>query len=134
MLLQISRCDVKLISPDRKSVLLSRPFCDISHCSQGVQHTESFGFICRDATSESNNVCYVFKCQNSSVADEILAGNFRIFLQYYLKFKLVCSFPFLIVLKLASHSAAESQKRIQGNICEQCPAVWLQRLVQDVEG
>ena len=75
MLLQISRCDVKLISPDRKSVLLSKPFCDISHCSHGVVPTESFGFICRDATSESNNVCYVFKCQNSSVADEILAGN-----------------------------------------------------------
>jgi hypothetical protein len=34
MLLQISRCDVKLISPDRKSVMLSKPFCDISHCSQ----------------------------------------------------------------------------------------------------
>jgi len=43
-------------------------------------------------------------------------------------------FLLFLVLKLASHSAAESQKRIQGSICEQCPAVWLQRLVQDVEG
>lgn len=40
----------------------------------------------------------------------------------------------LLVLKLASHSAAESQKRIHGNLCEHCPAVWLQRLMADVEG
>jgi TBC1 domain family member 4 len=75
MLFQISRIDVKLISPDRKSVLLSKPFRDISHCSQGIQHPDNFGFICRDANSE-NYVCYVFKCLSSSVADEITAGNF----------------------------------------------------------
>ena len=35
---------------------------------------------------------------------------------------------------MASHSAAESQKRIQGNLCDHCPTIWLQRLMQDVEG
>lgn len=110
MLLQISRCDVKLISPDRKSVMLSKPFCDISHCSQGIKNPENFGFICRDTVSD-NNVCYVFKCQSNSVADEIMT-----------------------VLKLASHSASESQKRVNNNLCEHCPSVWLQRLMTDVEG
>ena len=44
-------------------------------------------------------------------------------------------FIYRLVLKLASHSASESQKRIHGNnLCEHCPAVWLQRLMVDVEG
>jgi len=88
MLLQISRNDVKLISPDRKSVLLSKLFRDISHCSQvnsivgmlqGAQNPANFGFICRDAVND-NNVCYVFKCQNTSVADEIMTGMINVLL------------------------------------------------------
>jgi len=44
---------------------------------QGIQHPDNFGFICRDVVSE-NNVCYVFKCQNNSVADEIMTGNLKV--------------------------------------------------------
>jgi TBC1 domain-containing protein 4 len=56
--------------------------------SQGIQHPENFGFICRDVVSE-NNVCYVFKCQNNSVADEIMTGQsylFIFFLFYEFRF------------------------------------------------
>ena len=102
--------------------------------SQGIQHPENFGFICRDVVSE-NNVCYVFKCQNNSVADEIMTGQSNLFYFFsILRVSVLLLTVCCLVLKLASHSASESQKRIHGNLCDHCPAVWLQRLMTDVEG
>ena len=64
---------MRLISPDRKLVLLHKQLRDVASCVQGIKNPEHFGFICKE-----NNVDffvgYVFKCQSESVADDLVAG------------------------------------------------------------
>lgn len=69
----MGRADLRLISPDRKQVLLHKQIKDVASCVQGAKNSEHFGFICREATIESF-VGYIFKCQSESVADDLVAG------------------------------------------------------------
>lgn len=71
---QVGRYDLRLISPDRKQVLLHKQLKDIASCVQGIKNPEHFGFICREATMECF-IGYVFKCQSESVADDLVGGN-----------------------------------------------------------
>lgn len=48
MVLQVGRNDLRLISPDRKLVLLHKQHRDIASCVQGLREAEHFGFICRE--------------------------------------------------------------------------------------
>lgn len=69
----MGRTDLRLISPDRKQVLLHKQIKDVASCVQGAKNSEHFGFICREAMIESF-VGYIFKCQSESVADDLVAG------------------------------------------------------------
>ncbi|KAI4498369.1 hypothetical protein M0802_006548 [Mischocyttarus mexicanus] len=73
MLFQVGRADLRLISPDRKQVLLHKQIKDVAKCVQGVKNSEHFGFICREVAIESF-VCYIFKCQSESVAEDLVTG------------------------------------------------------------
>lgn len=48
MVLQVGRNDLRLISPDRKLILLHKQHRDIASCVQGLREPEHFGFICRE--------------------------------------------------------------------------------------
>lgn len=112
MVFQIGKTDISLISLDKKLVILSKPFKDISHCSQGIKHTEHFGFICRDANAETY-LGYILRCQSETVTEEILT-----------------------TLKQAFASAAAQQRSLRNQflMCDACPMLWLHKLCLDLEG
>ncbi|KAI8433381.1 hypothetical protein MSG28_015421 [Choristoneura fumiferana] len=59
---QVGRSELRLISPDRKQILLHRAFKDVASCVLGRFNKDHFGFVCRE-TNESY-AAYVFKCMN----------------------------------------------------------------------
>lgn len=73
MVFLVGRSDLRLISPDRKQVLLYKDFKDVASCAQGHKNSDHFGIICREANNEGY-IGYVFKCQSDHVADDIVAA------------------------------------------------------------
>lgn len=76
MVLQIDRTDLRLISPDRKVILLHKHHRDVTTCVQGLINAEHFGFICREGNNINTYIGYVFKCESPSVANEAVGGKF----------------------------------------------------------
>lgn len=76
MVLQVDRTDLRLISPDRKIILLHKQHRDISTCIQGVSKGEHFGFICREGPNLQNFIGYIFKCESASISSDAVAGKF----------------------------------------------------------
>lgn len=112
MLLQIGRTDLRLISPDKRQVLLHKSFREISHCSCGQQNKEHFGFICREGHGQASYLGYVFRCDSSSVVEDIMQG-----------------------LRSAFQAAHElSRKERAEQSCALCPLVWFNTLCEDMEG
>jgi len=113
MLLQIGRTDLRLISPDKKQVLLHKNFREISHCSCGQINKEHFGFICREGGhGQSNYLGYVFICDSSNVVEDIMQG-----------------------LRSAFQAAHEmSKKEKADSSCSVCPMVWFNNLCEEMEG
>uniref|UniRef100_A0A8C3SA91 TBC1 domain family member 4 n=1 Tax=Chelydra serpentina TaxID=8475 RepID=A0A8C3SA91_CHESE len=114
MLFQVGRFEINLISPDTKSVVLEKNFKDISSCSQGIQHVDHFGFICRESIEPGINqyVCYVFQCASESLVDEVM-----------------------LTLKQAFSTAAALQNaKTQIKLCEACPMHSLHKLCERIEG
>ncbi|XP_033323299.1 PTB_TBC1D1_like and TBC domain-containing protein plx isoform X1 [Megalopta genalis] len=112
MLFQVGRHDLRLISPDRKQVLLHKLLRDVASCVQGIKNPEHFGFICK----ENNIECfigYVFKCQSESVADDLVAAISQAFVG-------TCEVP--------------RKERYSVFSCEHCPMYWYSKLCQEVEG
>ncbi|KAJ8012564.1 hypothetical protein DPEC_G00044170 [Dallia pectoralis] len=114
MLFQVGRFEVNLISPDSKTVVLEKKFKDISSCSQGINKTDHFGFICRDLGDSGSGqyVCYVFQCASESLVDEVM-----------------------MTLKQAfSMAAALQSAKTQVKLCEACPMHDLHKLCERIEG
>ncbi|XP_073750538.1 TBC1 domain family member 4 isoform X3 [Callorhinus ursinus] len=114
MLFQVGRFEINLISPDTKSVVLEKNFKDISSCSQGIEHVDHFGFICRESAEPgmSQYICYVFQCANESLVDEVM-----------------------LTLKQAFSTAAALQSaKTQIKLCEACPMHSLHKLCERIEG
>ncbi|KAK1168053.1 TBC1 domain family member 4-like isoform X1 [Acipenser oxyrinchus oxyrinchus] len=114
MLFQVGRFEVNLISTDTKTVVLEKNFKDISSCSQGIQHIDHFGFICREAVESGlcQYVCYVFQCASDSLVDEVM-----------------------LTLKQAFSTAAALQNaKTQIKLCEACPMHDLHKLCERIEG
>ncbi|KAJ3650813.1 hypothetical protein Zmor_016892, partial [Zophobas morio] len=109
MVLQVDRTDLRLISPDRKVILLHKQHRDIATCVQGVVKAEHFGFICREGTTVQNFVGYIFKCESSSIAGDAVAAITQAF------------------------GSAESRPRPTVTSCDHCPMVWFHRLCTEVE-
>ncbi|KAM4700423.1 TBC1 domain family member 4 isoform 2-T2 [Discoglossus pictus] len=114
MLFQVGRFEINLISPDTKTVVLEKNFKDISSCSQGINHTDHFGFICREALEPGINqyICYVFQCATEALVDEVM-----------------------LTLKQAFSTAAALQNaKTQIKLCEACPMHALHKLCERIEG
>ncbi|VVC40143.1 Tensin/EPS8 phosphotyrosine-binding domain,Rab-GTPase-TBC domain,Domain of unknown function DUF3350,PH [Cinara cedri] len=112
MVFQIGRSDLRLISPDRKQILLHKQLKDIIHCVQGVRNQLHFGFTCKDSSSIESCIGYIFKCESMSVANELVTA-----------------------INLAINNTNETLKKEKQVIisCEHCPMVWFHKLCSDIE-
>ncbi|XP_018803424.1 PREDICTED: TBC1 domain family member 4 isoform X5 [Bactrocera latifrons] len=112
MVFLVGRSDLRLISPDRKQVLLYKDFKDVASCAQGQKNPDHFGIICREVHNDGY-IGYVFKCQSDHVCDDIVAAISQAFV-----------------------TCAEQKKKEATQIfsCEHCPMLWYHKLCSDVEG
>ncbi|KAH8381751.1 hypothetical protein KR093_011657 [Drosophila rubida] len=112
MVFLVGRSDLRLISPDRKQVLLYKDFKDVASCVHGQKSLDHFGIICRELNNEGY-IGYVFKCQSEHVCDDIVAA-----------------------IAQAFDTCAEQKKKQETQIfsCEHCPMLWYHKLCNDVEG
>ncbi|XP_042855971.1 TBC1 domain family member 1-like isoform X2 [Penaeus japonicus] len=114
MLFHIGRSEIQLINPEVKSVQLNKHFRDIAHCCQGVKQNDHFGFICREISGDTPcYLGYVFKCQMSSVTDEIMQALSKAF---------------------AAVHEAQIRERQENLLCDHCPMRWFSQLCAEVEG
>lgn len=125
MVLLVGKEDIRLISPDRKQVLLYKDMKDVASVSQGHKNSDHFGIIIRDArnngTAAGNGttghayIGYVFKCQSDTIADDILTA---------------------ISQSYISHSEGKKNRTKNNQIfsCEHCPMLWYHKLCTDVDG
>uniref|UniRef100_UPI00358FB262 TBC1 domain family member 4 isoform X2 n=1 Tax=Myxine glutinosa TaxID=7769 RepID=UPI00358FB262 len=114
MLLQVGRNEVNLISPHSKMVVLQKKFKDISSCSQGINHVDYLGFVCRDniEAGSCHYACHIFQCASASLVEEIMQ-----------------------TMKQSFNMAATlTNPRIQAQHCETCPLLALQRLCERLDG
>ncbi|XP_034484650.1 TBC1 domain family member 4 isoform X1 [Drosophila innubila] len=112
MVFLVGRSDLRLISPDRKQMLLYKDFKDVASCVHGQKSLDHFGIICRELNNEGY-IGYVFKCQSEHVCDDIVAA-----------------------IAQAFDTCAEQKKKQDTQIfsCEHCPMLWYHKLCTDVEG
>ncbi|XP_063778540.1 TBC1 domain family member 1 isoform X7 [Pseudophryne corroboree] len=114
MLFTIGQTEVYLISPDTKRIVIEKSFKEISFCSQGIQHADHFGFICREPLQYGgcHFVCYVFQCTNEALVDEIM-----------------------LTLKQAFSAAAVQQNtKNPMPLCDGCPMQCMHKLCEKIEG
>ncbi|XP_015836514.1 TBC1 domain family member 1 isoform X1 [Tribolium castaneum] len=109
MVLQVDRTDLRLISPDRKVILLHKQHKDITTCIQGVQKMEHFGFVCREGKNGQTFVGYIFKCESSSIATDAVSAITQAF------------------------ASSESRPRPAITSCDHCPMVWFHKLCTEIE-
>ncbi|XP_050358389.1 TBC1 domain family member 1-like isoform X1 [Nymphalis io] len=112
MLFQVGRSELRLISPDRKQILLHRSFKDVASCVLGRSNKEHFGFVCRET---NDYACYVFKCESDSVATEVVNAIKQAFVAH-------------------ADLIKKSRDKSPNMTCEHCPMLWYHRLCHDIEG
>nr|CAD7605886.1 unnamed protein product [Timema genevievae] len=112
MVFEVGRTLLRLISPDKKQILLEKHLKDVASCIQGVKNSEHFGFICREPNVDSY-IGYVFKCENESFVDDVVNA-----------------------ISQAFRTTSELQRREQRAVssCDHCPMQWYQRLCYAIEG
>lgn len=117
MVLLVGKEDIRLISPDRKQVLLYKDMKDVASVTQGHKNSDHFGVIIRDTRNDVPNAGYIgyaFKCQSDTVADDILTAISQSF--------------------IASSESKKSKNKSQIFSCEHCPMLWYHKLCIDMEG
>uniref|UniRef100_A0A182M7A7 Rab-GAP TBC domain-containing protein n=1 Tax=Anopheles culicifacies TaxID=139723 RepID=A0A182M7A7_9DIPT len=114
MVFLIGQTDLRLISPDRKQVLLHKAFRDVASCVHGHKNADHFGIICRDVNNDGY-IGYVFKCQSEQVALDIVQA---------------------ISLAFMACSEQKQKDKAAAQIfsCEHCPMLWYHKLCTDTEG
>ncbi|XP_053661364.1 TBC1 domain family member 4 [Anopheles marshallii] len=114
MVFLIGQTDLRLISPDRKQVLLHKAFRDVASCVHGHKNADHFGIICRDVNNDGY-IGYVFKCQSEQVAADIVLA---------------------ISLAFTACSEQKQKDKAAAQIfsCEHCPMLWYHKLCTDTEG
>ncbi|XP_023936957.2 TBC1 domain family member 1 isoform X2 [Bicyclus anynana] len=113
MLFQVGRSELRLISPDRKQILLHRAFKDVASCVLGRINKEHFGFVCRE--TNDSYACYVFKCESDSIATEVVNAIKQAFVAH-------------------AELLKKSRDKSPNMTCEHCPMLWYHRLCHDIEG
>ncbi|XP_053671360.1 TBC1 domain family member 4 [Anopheles nili] len=114
MVFLIGQTDLRLISPDRKQVLLHKGFRDVASCAQGQKNADHFGIICRDVNNDGY-IGYVFKCQSEQVADDIVVAISQAFIA-------------------CSEQKQKDKAAAQIFSCDHCPMLWYHKLCTDTEG
>lgn len=119
MVFILGRTDIRLISPDRKQVLLHKSFSDLANIVQGAVNTEHFGIICSETKeNKTEYIGYVFKCQSGSIAHDIITSVSK-------------SLETLTQAKLEEIEKSHISDLLT---CEHCPMIWYNRLLSSVEG
>ncbi|XP_035891064.1 TBC1 domain family member 1 isoform X2 [Anopheles stephensi] len=115
MVFLIGQSDLRLISPDRKQVLLHKAFRDVASCAHGHKNSDHFGIICRDMNNDGY-IGYVFKCQSEQVAEDVVFSISQAF--------------------TACSEQTKQKERAAAQIfsCEHCPMLWYHKLCTDTEG
>ncbi|UYV60394.1 TBC1D4 [Cordylochernes scorpioides] len=150
MLFLIGQLELCMISPDRKQVLLSKTFNDISHCSKGIEKRDHFGFICREmsaSTGSDNYIAYIFRGQTEKVnvfQSHIIRHIFYHFTSHNVLLLHLVNPPVVVevdelmnALKQAFQNAHHVyQRNIQRlrTVCDTCPMTWFHRLCLELEG
>lgn len=116
MVLLVEKNSIRLISPDRKQVLLYKDMKEVASCTQGHKNSDHFGVIIRDTRTESNGgyIGYVFKCQSDSVAEDILTAISQAF--------------------ISNSENKKIRNKSQIFSCEHCPMLWYHKLCTDIDG
>lgn len=119
MVLQVDRTDLRLISPDRKVVLMHKHHKEVTTCMQGIKNSEHFGFVCRETNTQASYVGYVFKCESQSVANDAVQAITQAFAN--------------AAAAAATTSTDRHHLRNAITSCEHCPMVWYHKLCSEVE-
>lgn len=119
MVFILGRHDIRLISPDRKQVLLHKNFKDLVCTVQGAESSDHFGIICSETKeNKSEYIGYVFKCQSGSIAHDIFQSVSK-----------SCE-----TLQQARLKEEEKNHISDLMTCDHCPMVWYNRLCSTIEG
>lgn len=121
MVFILGRNDIRLISPDRKQILLHKNFADVANIVQGAENSEHFGIICSETKEgKTEFIGYVFKCQSGSISHDIMLS---------------------VTKSLESLEQAKLEEEVEKNhnlsdllTCEHCPMIWFNRLMNTIEG
>ncbi|CAG9806027.1 unnamed protein product [Chironomus riparius] len=118
----LGRTDLRLISPDRKQVLLHKKFEDVVNVVQGTENFEHFGIICNELKDNKQEfIGYVFKCQSGSIAHDIVNS-------------MIKSLEVLEEDKRQDQINEDERKSQVLLTCEHCPMIWFNKLCLAVEG
>ncbi|XP_070500224.1 TBC1 domain family member 4 isoform X3 [Chironomus tepperi] len=121
MVYLLGRTDLRLISPDRKQVLLHKKFEDVVNVVQGTENIEHFGIICNELKDNKQEyIGYVFKCQSGSIAHDIVNS-------------MIKSLEVLEQDKQEKLNEEEGKSQVLLT-CEHCPMIWFNKLCSTIEG
>lgn len=111
MVFLVGKTDLRLISPDKKQILLYKEFKDLISCIQGLKNADHFGIICREEKVDGY-IGYVFKCQTDDVTNDIVTSIAQSF-----------------------QNSAEKKFREKFSVsCDHCPMLWYHKLCTEIEG
>lgn len=115
----LGRSDLRLISPDRKQVLLHKNFTEVVNVVQGLTNADHFGIICNEVKEGKQEfIGYVFKCQSGSIANDIVNSMSK-------------SLENLIKEQQVAEEEVKSSVLMS---CDHCPMVWYGKLCDTIDG
>lgn len=109
MLLQVDKTDLRLISPDRKKILMHKSHRESVSCHQGIVNKDHFCFICKETKKGQGYVGYFFRCKSDSITSDTVAAINQAF------------------------TTAESRPKTTIISCDHCPMVWFHKLCTEIE-
>ncbi|KAL3270621.1 hypothetical protein HHI36_021155 [Cryptolaemus montrouzieri] len=109
MVLQVDRTDLRLISPDRKIILLHKSHKDVIACLQGITSKDHFGFICKESGNAQGYTGYIFKCKSDSITGDSVSAINQAF------------------------TTAETRPKPVITSCDHCPMIWFHKLCSEIE-
>lgn len=117
----LGRNELRLISPDRKQILLHKNFNDVVNVIQGYSHETSdhFGIVC---VEKQEYIGYVFKCQSGSISHDVVVSMLK-------------SLETLREERLKEQIKEEENNKSPVLLtCEHCPMIWYNKLCLAIEG
>ena len=119
MVFLLGRNDIRLISPDRKQVLLHKDFKDVMNCVEGLQNPDHFGIISHETKDNKGEyIGYVFKCQSATISHDITSSVIKS----------------IEAIALAAEEAQEKIHMAELLACEHCPMIWYNKLCAAIDG